>query len=146
MDPIQLIQASIVGFLQNGQQVMNATADTNATEIAGDPTTLPPLNLSSIVSFLLSFAALRDWLKLIVIGGIIETCRRCGMRLWTTFMESFWLTACFDDSDISYSKCNRTRCNLFLKLIRQTFQLAWALYWLSKQPTWSKFSWFHIML
>ncbi|KAI0769155.1 P-loop containing nucleoside triphosphate hydrolase protein [Irpex lacteus] len=115
MDPVQLIQASLVGLLQGGQS--NVTASTNSTEPTPGSTGLPPLNFSSIVSFLLTFAALRDWLKLIVIGGVIETCRRGGMRLWATFVESFWLTACFDENDVSYT---------------------WALYWLSKQPTWSK--------
>lgn len=99
---MDLIQASLVGLLQNSQQIANATANPNATETAGDSTTLPRLNLSSILSFLLSFAALRDWLKLIIIGGIIETSRRCGLRLWATLIDSFWLTACFDDNDTSY--------------------------------------------
>lgn len=39
------------------------------------------------------------------------------MQMWTTFIESFWITACFEERDISYT---------------------WLLYWLSKQPTWSR--------
>ncbi|KAI0091538.1 P-loop containing nucleoside triphosphate hydrolase protein [Irpex rosettiformis] len=117
MDPIQLIQASLVGLLQGGQQTANTTAGTNATAIGAGPSTPLPLNFSSILSFLLSLAALREWLKLIVIGGIIETSRRGCLKLWAVFVESFWLTACFDENDLSYT---------------------WALYWLSQQPTWNK--------
>ena len=107
---MDLIQASLVGLLQNGQPMVNVTANPNATETARDSATLPPLNLSSILSFLLSFAALRGWLELFVIGGIIETSRRCALRLWAALIESFWLTACFDENDISYSAYTQRHC------------------------------------
>ncbi|KAI0686404.1 P-loop containing nucleoside triphosphate hydrolase protein [Cytidiella melzeri] len=114
-DPVQLIQKALVGLLQGSQPVANISVASNATEAVAGVSS--PLSLSSIFSLLLSFAALREWLKLLVIGGAIETTRRCCLRLWTAVVESFWLTACFEQNDNSYS---------------------WALYWLSKHPSWDK--------
>ncbi|KAI0923399.1 hypothetical protein AcV5_008961 [Taiwanofungus camphoratus] len=85
------------------------------------PVTTMPLNgssdMSSFVSTMLSFSALRDWFKLLVIGGLIETCRRIFYSSWQSVHESFWLTASFDDDDTSYN---------------------WILFWLSQHPSWSK--------
>lgn len=108
MDPFQLFQTTLSGLMNS--QLGNATASVaqNGTTEAGQavPAQLA-FNLSTLLSLLLSFSALRDWVKLIVIGGAIETCRRSAMRLWSTFMESFWLTASFDENDSSYSKFAR---------------------------------------
>jgi hypothetical protein len=73
---------------------------------------------SSLISLLLTFPALRDWLKLIVIGGILETCRRSFFSIWNSIVASFFITAQFQDDDDSYD---------------------WMMVWLSKQPAWSTF-------
>jgi mitochondrial chaperone BCS1 len=122
MDPLQLIQTTLVGLLQGGQPVANASTSANVTETVISSSSLPPLTFSSIVSLLLSFSALRDWLKLIVIGGVIETSRRLSMRLWASFVESFWLTACFEQNDISYSESTVCFSSHWLDLIFLSYQ------------------------
>ncbi|KAG7089762.1 hypothetical protein E1B28_011416 [Marasmius oreades] len=74
-----------------------------------------PNNLSSFIGLFFSFSALRDWLKLIVIGGVIETCRRSLFMLYDKAMRSFWMNAYFEDEDAVYD---------------------WMMLWLAKQPSW----------
>ena len=107
MDPAVLIQTTLsgLGLLSAATNSMNATSSAaNSTAPAnGQGLFDAPFSISTILSLLLSFSALRDWLKLIVIGGAIETCRRSCMRLWSSVIESFWITASFDEHDQSYS-------------------------------------------
>ncbi|KAJ8082543.1 hypothetical protein PM082_008398 [Marasmius tenuissimus] len=72
-------------------------------------------SISSIIGFLFTFSALRDWLKLIVIGGFLETCRRFVFSVYSKFMNSFWINAYFEDDDVVYD---------------------WVMLWLAKQPSW----------
>ncbi|GJE98557.1 P-loop containing nucleoside triphosphate hydrolase protein [Phanerochaete sordida] len=118
MDPLTLLQSALTGLVLAPQLnstlpdvAQNGTASHAAAAVAS------PLSVPNLMSFLLSFSALREWLKLLVIGGLIETCRRLCMQSWTAFIESFWITACFEERDVSYT---------------------WLLFWLSKQPTWSR--------
>jgi chaperone BCS1 len=87
---------------------------TSSISSAGcQPTTLPaaeqtpslaslPSDLSSMITMLMSFSALRDWLKLIVFGGVVETCRRLLFSLWHTIVSSFWITVEFEEGDSSF--------------------------------------------
>ncbi|CAE6472194.1 unnamed protein product [Rhizoctonia solani] len=61
--------------------------------------------------------ALQDTLKLVVIGGAVETARRSAYTGWNTFVDSFFLTATFMQDDYPYD---------------------WVMHWLSKQPAWSR--------
>jgi chaperone BCS1 len=62
-------------------------------------------------------SAVTDTLKLVVVGGGIETARRASMSVWNGFVDSFFLTAHFSDSDYPYD---------------------WLMHWLAKQPAWSR--------
>lgn len=106
MDPVQIIQTTLNGFLNPQAQLTNDTAVAdNATGPATSMSSLPlGLTPTTIFSLLLSFSALRDWLKLIVIGGVFETARRLCLRLWSSFTEAFWITASFEEHDDSYSE------------------------------------------
>ncbi len=106
----------------------NATASVaqNATAASSAPLA-SPLNLSTLISLLLSFSALRDWLKLIVIGGVIETCRRTCLRLWSSFIESFWITASFDENDPSYSETFFLTGSLGSWILKERRRLDYAL-------------------
>ncbi|EMD39392.1 hypothetical protein CERSUDRAFT_82115 [Gelatoporia subvermispora B] len=79
------------------------------------PQQVLPTDILTLLTTLVSMGALRDWFKLFVIGGAIETCRRCFFTWWNTFIESFWLTATFNDGDDSFN---------------------WVMFWLSKHPSW----------
>jgi len=61
--------------------------------------------------------ALSDTMKLVVIGGTVETARRVASSSWNTFIDSFFLTAHFTQEDVPYD---------------------WIMHWLSKQTAWSR--------
>ncbi|THU97685.1 P-loop containing nucleoside triphosphate hydrolase protein [Dendrothele bispora CBS 962.96] len=64
-----------------------------------------------------STGALQDTLKLVVIGGTMETARRVSVSAWNGFIDSFFLTAHFSQEDYPYD---------------------WLMHWLSKQPNWGR--------
>ncbi|KAL1735453.1 P-loop containing nucleoside triphosphate hydrolase protein [Schizophyllum commune] len=81
-------------------------------------TSLPGSLLSvsgTLVSSLASCAALRDWLKLFILGGTIETCRRTLFWLYRQAVNAVMITATFEQDDDCYD---------------------WMMNWLSKQPSW----------
>ncbi|KIJ55118.1 hypothetical protein M422DRAFT_151461 [Sphaerobolus stellatus SS14] len=61
--------------------------------------------------------AITDTLKLVVLGGTVETARRASMTAWNGFVDSFFLTATFSQEDYPYD---------------------WLMHWLSKQPAWGR--------
>ncbi|KAG9313221.1 P-loop containing nucleoside triphosphate hydrolase protein [Chiua virens] len=61
--------------------------------------------------------AIQDTLKLVVIGGTVETARRASISAWNGFVDSFFLTAHFSQEDYPYD---------------------WLMHWLSKQPAWGR--------
>ncbi|CAE6442542.1 unnamed protein product [Rhizoctonia solani] len=61
--------------------------------------------------------ALQDTMRLVVIGGAVETARRTAFTGWNTFVDSFFLTATFMQDDYPYD---------------------WVMHWLAKQPAWSR--------
>ncbi|KAG6865089.1 hypothetical protein C0991_005191 [Blastosporella zonata] len=91
-------------------------ATINGTSTTPLPTALPT-DFSSILTFLFSFSAIGDWLKLIVIGGLIEGARRLFYTSYNKVYNSFFITATFQDGDDSYD---------------------WMMVWLSKQYSWSQ--------
>ncbi|KAL1938219.1 hypothetical protein VTO73DRAFT_11863 [Trametes versicolor] len=60
---------------------------------------------------------IQDTLKLVVIGGTVETARRASVSAWNGFIDSFFLTAHFSQEDYPYD---------------------WLMHWLSKQPAWGR--------
>lgn len=61
--------------------------------------------------------AVSDTVKLVVIGGTVETARRVARSSWNSFLDSFFLTAHFTQNDTPYE---------------------WIMHWLSKQPAWGR--------
>ncbi|KAJ1306348.1 hypothetical protein OPQ81_007355 [Rhizoctonia solani] len=74
-------------------------------------------SLSSLFTLLLSFSGLRDWLKLIILGGALETLRRIASSFWGWATGSFFVTIHLDNDDVAYD---------------------WMMIWLSLQPAWRK--------
>ncbi|KAI4520984.1 P-loop containing nucleoside triphosphate hydrolase protein [Schizophyllum commune Tattone D] len=60
---------------------------------------------------------IQDTLKLVVIGGTVETARRASVSAWNGFVDSFFLTAHFSQEDYPYD---------------------WLMHWLAKQPAWGR--------
>ncbi|KAJ7180769.1 P-loop containing nucleoside triphosphate hydrolase protein [Mycena filopes] len=97
-----------------GNSAGNMTASDNSTTVANGFASVT--DFSSLVTLLFSLGALRDWLKLIVFGGVLETLRRMAFSFYYKIIASFWITARFDENDSSYD---------------------WMMVWLSKQPSWA---------
>ena len=63
-----------------------------------------PTDISSLLTFIYSFSALRDYLKLIVLGGAFETLRRLYSASYRNITGRFFITATFDSEDASYGE------------------------------------------
>ena len=97
--------------LQTVQTVLSAlqpgSTDLNISEViaAANTTSLPSAEASNsfspflLVSRLLTVSAVRDWLKLLLVGGILEVCRRLLWRSWESIMNYFWITVTLDEGD-----------------------------------------------
>ncbi|KAF8880502.1 BCS1 N terminal-domain-containing protein [Infundibulicybe gibba] len=110
----------MASYLPMVQHVLSGIANEaapNITAVNGTAAATDIAPISSLITLLFSSTALRDWVKLIIIGGFFETCRRWASTLYYKFVEAFYLQASFDENDPSYN---------------------WMLVWLSKQPSWGK--------
>ena len=97
----QIFSSSIVD-----SRALNATADPGLALSNRTTETLAtgvPQDLASFIALLFSYSALRDWLKLIIIGGFFETCRRLVFATYNKIVDSFFICASFDQGDASYS-------------------------------------------
>ena len=83
--------------------VLTSNLGTNSTLEAAQATPVPfPTDLSSLVTFLCSLSALRDWLKLLVFGFVLESLRRLASHFYYKLYDSLFITATFDEDDASY--------------------------------------------
>ncbi|KAJ7057547.1 hypothetical protein C8F01DRAFT_319354 [Mycena amicta] len=73
--------------------------------------------LRSLVQPLVSGSSMVDGMKLVVIGGTVETARRVSSSAWNHFVNSFFLTAHFSEEDHPYD---------------------WLMLWLSRRPEWQR--------
>ncbi|KAF7782089.1 hypothetical protein Agabi119p4_1465 [Agaricus bisporus var. burnettii] len=58
-----------------------------------------------------------DGMKLVVLGGTVETARRVSSSAWSHFVNSFFLTAHFSEEDYPFD---------------------WLMLWLSRRPEWQR--------
>ncbi|KAF9259866.1 P-loop containing nucleoside triphosphate hydrolase protein [Marasmius fiardii PR-910] len=118
---LKMTDASGINATEILSSILNATSPTNNTEGATSTSSLfdgsMPGNILAIFPFLFSFSALRDWVKIFLIGGLFETCRRWFGYVYEKVVDSFYMTAVFDQDDVSYQ---------------------WMMVWLSTQPAWAK--------
>ncbi|ETW78672.1 hypothetical protein HETIRDRAFT_246860, partial [Heterobasidion irregulare TC 32-1] len=101
--------------LTNGSLVQ-----TNATSFNDTSAPIPfqiPTDLSSLLTFIYSLSALRDWLKLLLFGAALEACRRVYLSSYSSFIDSFFITAHFESDDVVFD---------------------WMMFWLSSLPEWRK--------
>ena len=61
-------------------------------------------SLFPFLSLIRWFAALPDWLKLLIVGGIVETCRRTLSTLYERLLGAFFITATFEEDDDAYGQ------------------------------------------
>ena len=133
MDSVEVIQKVVTAFATS----FAPNATTNATIVSSLPTSTSAFSntVSSLWSMFLSFSALRDWFKLIIVGGAIETARRLCFGLWYYIIESVWVTASFDEDDSSYGELSFAH----LRGSYSSHHVSdWIMFWLSQHPKWSK--------
>ena len=69
--------------------------------------------LEDIMSFMQAFVPfaaflkLPDWLKLAVLGTVLETARRYLLSAWSDIKDSFFLSVHFDSEDESFGAFSR---------------------------------------
>ena len=89
------------------EQLLLAAAATNTTATPHASSTTPPPRgpldlLMSMSKTLFSASALRDWVILLVLGSLFEFARRMLASSWHWLINSFFVTAVFDDDDASF--------------------------------------------
>lgn len=72
----------------------------NLTNIANTLAEKP--SIATLATVLFSSTGFQDWVKLFLIGGIFETCRRTASRAWHNIVDSIWITVDFEEGDDSY--------------------------------------------
>ncbi len=83
------------------QSVNSTEAANNGTAIQTDSLFATAYNLWS---FLITSPAFRDGAKLFLLGGSIESARRLLSLGWSRFVDSFFLTAEFEERDETFSE------------------------------------------
>lgn len=104
--PLMFAQQIFSAFSESAitPSCLNATAvNATATGLLSGPRAMPT-DVTSLLSFLLSFSALSNWLKLVALGSLLETFRRLGFYLYHKISDSFFVTAHFEDGDTCYGK------------------------------------------
>lgn len=83
-----------------------------AHSLAALPTSF---DITSILTFLMSFSALTNWIKFAAFGAVLEFVRRIVFHFYYKIYNAFFITALFEDDDVAYD---------------------WMMVWLSQQPAW----------
>ncbi|KAJ7040732.1 hypothetical protein C8F04DRAFT_1081926 [Mycena alexandri] len=143
---------------QLGGSTVNISANATTASVAGATATpltsalTMPTDLSSLLTFLLSFSALRDWMKLAVLGGFIEMCRRFVFGGYTKLVNSFFITACFEEQDASYGgstgdddggeRFKSSRKLAYLPSLLTTYNLWYKRRWMTITRVQSQTGWY----
>lgn len=100
MDAVAVLQ-TVMSAIQSGAVNLNVSdaAAGNATAAVASVASFSPLQIPSIISMVLSFSAVRDWIKLLLLGAVVETCRRVLTNSYYGLINYFWITATFDGND-----------------------------------------------
>lgn len=61
-------------------------------------------SIATLATVLLTFTGFQDWLKLFLIGGVFETCRRVFFQVWYSLVDWLWITVDFEEGDDSYGE------------------------------------------
>ncbi|KAI0047937.1 P-loop containing nucleoside triphosphate hydrolase protein [Auriscalpium vulgare] len=97
---------------------INATVS-NATMTGASSAPMgTPSDLTSLIAWINSFSALRDYFKLIILGGAFETLRRFYSFSYVSLVDRFYISASFESDDSAF---------------------CWMMLWLSSLPEWRKF-------
>ena len=107
---------------------------TQNTTVSATPLKMPT-DFSSLLTFIYSFSALQDYLKLVVLGGALETLRRLYSASYRSLVDRFFITATFESDDASYGKHSFPS----LPVTELTRDSEWMMFWLSSRPQFRRF-------
>ncbi|KAI0773331.1 P-loop containing nucleoside triphosphate hydrolase protein [Trametes elegans] len=93
MDAADVIQ-TVLSVMQSGAAT-NASAAPPPPESAAGGAGVP-LTLPHLLTLLVSTAEVGDWVKLLLVGAVIEGCRRALSKSWQTIVDFFWIDATFE--------------------------------------------------
>jgi len=102
--PFLLVQQVFTALTTKPNTCLDPRVAVNGTISQGQtqPDSSFPTDISSLITFLLSFSALGDWIKLIVLGSTLETFRRLAFHFYYKLYNSLFITATFEEDDSSY--------------------------------------------
>lgn len=104
----QVLKSLLAGSVPNNEFVSQTSAVNATSTSAAEP--------QSLLAFLFSFSSsFHDWIKLAILGAILEFARRTWAAVWAAFLASFFITAHFDGGDECYD---------------------WLMVFLSKKSSW----------
>lgn len=100
-------------------------------------------SVATLATVLLTFTGFQDWLKLFLIGGVFETCRRVFFQVWYSVVDSLWITVDFEEGDDSYGEdltllAGRLIIAVMSMLTMYCSPTDWMMVWLSQHPAWVK--------
>lgn len=100
--------------------VANASMASGVLDVASESDEVIPASMprdfAAVITLLLSFGALRDYVKILVLGSLLETARRLATSAYDFILGSFVYTFHFEGHEIPYG---------------------WLMVWLSNHPSWS---------
>lgn len=135
---LQTVLAAVQSGSIDGPDTSNVMSTATDASSSSDPTTgaytLPvseSLGISSLVFDALSLPAIRDGLKLLLIGAFLELFRRSLSSLWAALNNCFWITVTLDESDTCGCKYSSI-LNATPQFIHVLLHTDWVMYWLSQ--------------
>lgn len=139
MDAVAVLQ-TVLTAIQSGSVSINGTQAITANATAHVPAAVPItpmslLQLPTLIAHLLSLSAVRDWIKLLLIGAALESCRRFLTSSWTTIKNYFWITVTLDESDDCGCEFNTVLPTLSARGDRANLRKShvdWLMFWLSR--------------
>ena len=102
----------------------NQTDHPSSSTTAGQDTSSPKHGLvaSVLISLFSPSGPSGDWLKLFVIGGILELLRRALLFIWRGLVNQFWITIALEEYDDSHCESGLSLCHLVASLMKSRFR------------------------
>ncbi len=104
LDTLMALQEVLSTLVSSTESMPNATLKNSEGPAPRRQHEASQSDLKSLFFTLLSFSALQDWIKLIIIGGFFEASRRVAMSLYSQLLNAFFITVSFEEDDPSYGK------------------------------------------
>jgi chaperone BCS1 len=97
----QIFSALSSNSLQSGACINTTSANGTISQTNPESAAFPT-DISSLMTFFLSFSALSNWAKLALFGTVLESLRRLAFYVYYKLYNSIFITARFEEDDSSY--------------------------------------------